>query len=88
MGKDEEKTTGRIHLESVTSDREYKKERARRGIVVGVKEEIRKGKKKEGVRWIGEGMVEIRMGIEGEEWKVAGVYAWRNLETQLKKLEE
>lgn len=70
-----------------TARREHKKGRAKGGMLVGIREGIGREKKVE-VNWIGEGLVEIKMDIKKERWTVIGVYAYGNLEGQLKKADE
>lgn len=70
-----------------TAKREYKKGSAKGGILVGIREGL--GMEENGeINWIGEGLVEMKVVIKNERWTIIGVYAYENLEMQLRKVDE
>lgn len=66
--------------------RENKKGRAKGGMIVGIKKELRKGS--EWIKWKEKGLVEVTINMNGEIWNIIGIYINNDIERKLECLDE
>lgn len=84
MGEGKRDVTERIYMADAFVERRNRKERVMGGMVLGIKEMIERDKGKEIER--GEGWLSKKICLDGEWWRVVGVYVNRDLDKKLDML--